>query len=211
MGIKLANMENRVVPYHVELSEYTPDDILAIEDFLTERFLSFELPHSPRDGSFIVEIPNIEGENEFKRVVLAILPNELRSCHPLLRRRNVTVRFVSRLEEKNDPSGKKDSYGDCLVLTTGKAKTEYLVRVVLNLADDESAIAAMVGIILHEIAETDYYLKSPRGTTDSNELLGTSGYFYTEDEEVANRRTIRAIHKIYPQAEWMDVVYPQDE
>jgi hypothetical protein len=196
-------------PFHSEASRYTLEDNLQIEKFLGQEYPSFSLPRGPRDGLFKVEIPNFPDADKMKTDILATIPEELQSCHPLLRRRDITVRFVSALKENG--TGESVTDGDILELTNKNSEVSYLIRLVIDQSDKESTCAQIVAGIVHEIAETDYYLKSPKGTEDSTQLLGTPEYSLTEDEEVANRWAIRAIRRIYPDAHFEDLEYAQDK
>lgn len=202
-------------PFHVEYSNYSNDDISKIKKFMEEdTHTSFSIPRGPRDGKFIVEIPpDLPRAEEFKHLMLSEIPDEMQSCHPLLRRRDIFVRFVSRLEEQQQ--GSKPIGADCDCLDAEEnGKVKYYIRIALSKLRDvqgDNLIANLVGKIVHEIAETDYYLKSQDGSEDSKALFGKKDYNFSEDEEVANRRVIRVLKRKYPDAEWIGIDYPIDK
>jgi hypothetical protein len=200
-------------PYHTEYGNYTYEDAKQIKKFMEEDiFPSFSIPRGPRDGKFVVEIPGIPEAEKFKHLVLSEIPDEIQSCHPLLRRRDIFVRFVSSLEEQR--GGESIGTNADILDARENGKVKYYIRIAFSELQDlkgDNMVANLVGIIVHEIAETDYYLKSTDGLEDSKALLGTEGYGFTEDEEVSNRRAIRVLKRKYPDVGWNNLDYPIDK
>lgn len=212
--LELGTGDSRNQPYHVEHTAYTPEEAMTIKSFMEDPAVdTFVLPRSIRDGKFLIENLPFPEAGEFKSLVLQELPDELDSCHPKLRRRDFYVRFVNNLSEF-DLSG-KDVRTHCDVLEVEEAgKYKHYIRIDLdslqNLHGDD-LIATVLSMIVHELAEEDYYMKSIEKIEDSKALLGKDGYSLTEDEEVANRRAVRLLRRIYPNAELTNVKYPIDK
>lgn len=206
--------ELRDTPFHVDVANYTSQEAEALQRFMEGDYQSFELPHGPRDGIFRIETPPLPEAKEIQETIMASVLDELKSCHPLLKRRDKFVRFVSTLVEKEDLEGKFQVGGDMLYIEPRQGKIKYYLRIALDELegmDSEDLVANVTGIILHELAETDYFLKSPVGTENKKDNLGTDDYYQEEDEVIANRRTIRALKSKYPQAGFTEVKYPIDE
>lgn len=200
-------------PFHVEFRDYTNSELLLIRKFMEEdTYPSFSIPRGSRDGKFVVEMPSVPEADDFKDLMLSEIPDEIQSCHPLLRRRDIFVRFVSDLREQQ---GVKSTGTGCDVLDVSEnGKIKYYIRVGMSSLFDthgDDLVANLAGKIVHEIAETDYYLKSQEGLEDSKALLGHKEYNFTEDEEVANRRALRVLKRKYPKTEWIGVHYPADK
>jgi len=203
--------ENQTPPYHAESGKYTKREIYGLVAFAEEEFPHFYLPKGFRDSTFKIEIPNVSWSGRFTYAALSVLPDELQSCHPRLKRTNVVVRFVQELEERQDFEGKKGAAAVINEISIKNEKKLYLIRVVPeDTGNDDERVSTTLFRIIHEIAEEDYFLKSPKGTRDLMKFIGTPDYEYTEDEEVANRRAFRAVKKIYPTLEWRTASYPQD-
>jgi len=201
-------------PFCINFQEYSEADSKEIKRFMEEtEYPHFTMPRGSRDGKFVVEMPNIPEAQNFKDLMLTEMPEEIQSCHPLLRRRDIFIRFVSELEEPQEDGSSIGTNCDILdVREDGKIK--YYIRIALDNLNDvngDDMVSNLVGMIAHEIAETDYYLKSGKHIEDSKELLGTDQYSYTEDEEIANRRSLRVLKRKYPDAKWIGVQYDADE
>ena len=202
-----------IQPFHVEHFNYTDKDAEEIKRFMEgDDYPSFSISRGPRDGKFVVEIPNIPEAEKFRDLMLLEVPDEIQSCHPLLKRRDIFVRFVSSLEEQQD--GKSIGTNCDILDARENGKVKYYIRVALSELQDlhgDDMVANLVGMIVHEIAETDYYLKSPDESEDPKDLLNKEGYSFTEDEEVANRRALRVLKRRYPNAKWVGLDYQIDK
>lgn len=199
---------------YLHAADILPRELEAIGQFMESDYPSFELPRGPRDGVFRIEVPKISESKEIIKLIQELVPDELQSCHPLLRRRNIFVRFVPELIVRNASGGNTRTYGDMIGVITSRGETKYYLRVTLNdlkRRRGDDLVANAIYKILHEIAETDYFLKSPLGTKDRKENFGTKEYFLEEDEAIANRRAVRALKRKFPDVKFTKVSYPEDK
>lgn len=197
------------IPYHDRENEYTPNEAQQILNFMnSDEFPKIVLNESQRNKGCFVEIPKISEDlqREFIRIINLILPEEIASCHPLLQRRKIVVRFVDSLKKEN---GEITTHGDCLEMKIDD-ETVYYIRISLNhFIEDlssENLVASLIGVIIHEIAEIDYYLKSDKNLVDMKPG-DVAEYHLLEDEEIANKRTLRALKKVYPNVHFSDISY----
>lgn len=198
------------IPFHVDVSKYSPAELEILRSFFMDsNFPSFTLRISQRDSAMRFEnFPIAEKNEEFQDVMQKSVQDLMAECHPLLKRRGIVVRFVSNINETLQ--GKVFSPGaECLDAEVDGEKM-YWIRALkgdINEFDDENIIPTLVFRVLHEIAETDYYLKSPEGTIDPITDPNSPEYLFFEDEEIVNRRVFRILKKYYPEVHFPDIDY----
>lgn len=178
---------------------------------MSDNYPSFTLPVESRDGVKKFEKLPINRKNldlEYLGLITKTVPLLLQECHPLLRRRDMIARFVSKISECQ---GEKEilAAADCLDVEVG-GKKMYWIRTSLEdigELDDDNLAPNLVFRVLHEITESDYYLRSPQNTEDPKGDLNSNEYYYTEDEEMANRRSIKIIKQFYPDVHFRNIKY----
>lgn len=199
--------------FHVEHVDYTVYEALEIKKFMEGTdHPQFSILRGKRNGKFVMEIPPVPEAADIQDLLETELPDELQSVHPTLQRRDIFVRFVPKLKEETKGGKEFETFGDALDYREGNEKKLY-VRISeegLKDMDGDNRIVNIAGIVVHEIAEIDYYLKTPNAPKDSK-AVNSEGYQYTEDEEIANRRALRVIKRKFPQVEYKDIKYPSDK
>lgn len=197
-------------PFRINSDLYTSEELQKLREFfMADNYDSFTIRSSPRDGYKKFEsLPVSNKSAEYQDLISKTVSQLLYECHPLLRRRNIIARFVPKISE--DQKEKEISPGaECLDAEVDGEKI-YWIRVSLenvNEMDDENLIPNLAFRVLHEIAETDYYLKSLRDTQDPKDDPNSAEYPYSEDEEITNRRVLKILKQFYPEANFIDIDY----
>lgn len=200
--------------HHFDLNNFLNNDIGDIKRFMEGgNYPKFSVKRGKRDGIFSMEVPPFPEASSVIELLQAELPEELQALDLRFKRMDIFVRFVPKLEVEK-VGGEKVSvianYMDVFDLNKRKLWIQLSTERFKEMPKDDR-IVNIVAAVVHEIAEKDYYLKTPNAPKDSDLLLGTKQYAFTEDEEIANRRALRVLKRRYPNVNLGDVQYPIDK
>ena len=204
------------IPYRFD-GKYTPEELDRLTKFMHEDF-----PHATYGGGrfkeVIIENPPEEiCDPEKWKIILdnVFLPEWENFDLGLKRRVKIIIRFIDKIydyQEGTASGGNITAKGD-----------EIWVRVNYKDSNNQNKEEAVLAFILmHELAENDFWHKTH---SDDNEahiepseeinLFKSQGQSYRHllDEKIANRRALRAIKRMWPNANWVNPedVYEEDK
>lgn len=208
------------IPFRID-SKYTPEELSHIGIFMHEDF-----PHTTygggRDKEVIIEnVPErICDSEKWKKILDTVLLPELDEMNPKIKRNTkIIVRFEDKL---HDYSIGADVSGLSLI-RKGLGLDEVWVRVKnTNKYDKDRTTADLTLVMMHELAEVDFWSKTPADDQEANVelsneidmLLNSSkDYWQLLDEKIANRRAFRAVQRMWPNAKYLDPedIYEEDK
>lgn len=200
------------VPYRLN-DDYSKNEWKRVVDYMHMDFPAavFE---SNGYGKIIVENPpqDICSPGEWKSLVEKILIPETQNFHPAFRKIPIIVRLFPKMI---------DIFQNTEIGGTGKlASNEYLVRIPYKFQDGElKRPIDILFTLMHEVCERDFWYKTKDDDTEahSNEdeidLLREGEvklYDQLLDEKIANRRALRALRRVWPNATTNSFDYPED-
>lgn len=169
----------------------------------TQKF--FELGGKSRFGKWKVDTPPLGDTDRFLDILGRIIPTALNECDPRIRRANVNVRFVPKIIFHNgaDQSiirgGGNANYKKSLIGAGTIDITESIeaIKLAENYTPDTHWVITATGILLHELFEVDYDLKSEQLLHRAPRLsAGDPNYSEAEHEEIANARALACMRRV---------------
>lgn len=124
------------------------------------------------------------------------------------RNKKIFIRFTEHLH---------DYYENVEAGGVGKTiGNEHWIRIAFKNPDDTNhKIEDLTFVLMHELTERDFKLKTKSNDTqafvnpkDEIDYFKQGGYRNLLDEKIANRRAMRAIRRMWPNANWTN---PEDE
>jgi len=199
------------VPYRFG-GKYTPEEFDRLSKFMHADFL-----HATYGGGrykeVIIENPPEEicDPKEWKNILDTVfLPEWENFDLELKRHKKITVRFVDKLHDYHnnvDSGGTGIEYGN-----------EKFYRIVFKTLEGQKLpVEELTFVLMHELAESDFWSKTPADDQEAhiepiNEINFFKGerqdYRHLLDEKIANRRALRAIRRMWPNANWTN---PEDK
>ncbi len=207
------------IPYR-DNTIYTPSEFLLLRTFIHGEFRHLKYG-GQRDKGIIVEYPpeKICSPREWKKIMDAVLKPEIETLEPNFKRNYLMItRFVNKLVDLDNPTAYLGGVGE-----KAPALREIWNRI--NIIDDEGEIkteANLVYVIMHEILERDFWEKTKPGDDEAHDAkMNEKNYFLEDnqkywnllDEKIANRRALRAVRRVWPEANWTDLkdTYGEDK
>lgn len=184
--------------------QFTNQKISEIKRFMEGDGNFIEVQTRPRDGRWKIEIPNHTGGEQWIETVNKLIPAALEECHPVLRRKDVVVRFVPRIIVRDPMDGNRphsararimhvDVHGiDKYWMRISESEIEYAEKQ-LHAPDWTISTAA---VLLHEFFEQDYSIKSKElSLKTESKSISDSDYNEAEHEAIATERAIAHIKR----------------
>ena len=149
----------------------------------------------------------------------AVLKPEIETLEPNFKRNYLMItRFVNKLVDLDNPTAYLGGVGE-----KAPALREIWNRI--NIIDDEGEIkteANLVYVIMHEILERDFWEKTKSDDKEARDAkMNEKNYFLEDDqkyrnlldEKIANRRALKAVRRVWPEADWTDLedTYEEDK
>lgn len=159
----------------------------------------FEIPQlRGQKGKWLVEQPHLPKSDVFKEVSLMILPITLEECHPFLRNGKGLINFRKKtvyFPNANGAARWRKIKDDQLFIDI-EISLEALNRA-QNLHPTTNWHIPAIGIMLHEILETDYNLKSLDLKLKVPKFVPPDpNYFKADHELIPDARAERIIERV---------------
>jgi hypothetical protein len=142
----------------------------------------FEIPNLPgQKGRWVVEVPDLPRTDIFKTVCVKALQEAFKECHPFIRNGIGRIHFEERTQRAEGAHGT-----GAFVKEKGKPlKVDIEISLeALKPASQGSWHIPALGIMLHEIFETDYNLKSDDLKLQTPKFSSPDPRYFTADHEV---------------------------
>lgn len=155
-----------------------------------------EIPHARSSGAWSIQVPDFPRSDLFVLTAPRVIQSALKECHPFVRRRRATVGFLPEVVSNDDETGKTVEVLGHSIIETKERKMEFSLREIERILDRRPEVGwhLQVGrLILHELFEEDYHIRSFRYGRSEHRNVGDPDYSKAEHEVIADKRALRQL------------------